>query len=481
MRYLPFGVGVALLWSPLLALLAWGSEPLRPEGLSARQMGLLAQSLGYAAAVGALASGVGLLVALRLWRTGASESHWVQGVLAVLVALPPTVAATSWMGVSQGAGGLWTQGWLPATFLQALAMLPLAVVVLTVSLRRLDGEALDAARVARGPSTRFWRVLLPMLGPALAAAASLSALVSLGDFTVPSLFGASPYALEIFALFSAGEDAVSASWPLLLLALPFAWIAGRWTASLVASRGPRRSEAFELPGPVERIAGAATLFLALAYGSVVLILVLQSRSIAEATAAAAGSLDELAATVRFAGLGALGALALAWATAPTLARGGPLAWLLVLAPVAMPPAVVGMGLARLGALGVEGIDPALATAVRFGPFAAAVLALQRAQLDPQVLDACRIYAPPLRRAVRLEAALLAGAAIAAFGLCFAMGLGELGASLLVVPPGQTTLSLRLYNLLHYGASEDVAALALLVAALPAGVVAATAAAVARRR
>jgi iron(III) transport system permease protein len=41
-------------------------------------------------------------------------------------------------------------------------------------------------------------------------------------------------------------------------------------------------------------------------------------------------------------------------------------------------------------------------------------------------------------------------------------MGELGATLLVAPPGKATLIMRLYNLLHYGASRDVASLCLLL-------------------
>ncbi|MCB8932239.1 MAG: hypothetical protein H6534_02245 [Chthonomonadaceae bacterium] len=483
MRNLPFGFGLALLWSPLVALVLAGSGGPSGAGmLSARQLGLLLESLAYATSVGVLASSLGLLVALRLWRIGATRRPWVQALLAALVALPATVVATSWMGISGGFGQWWTQGWAPATLVQTLVLLPLAVGVLALSLERLDGEALDAARVARSVQPLFWRVLVPSVWPALAAAGSLAALVALGDFTVPSLFGANPYALEIFAMFSAGEDAVSASWPLFVLALPLAWIAGRWTSSLVASRTPRRAQPPALPGPIELLGRAGVSVAGLAFLSALLILVLQSRSLSEAAAAAAGSVDELWATLRFSTVGALLALIIGAATAPFLAhRGGPLAWALVLAPVAMPPALVGMGLARVGALGAAGIDPALAIAVRFGPFAAAVLALQWARIDPLVLDAGRVFATPLRRARGLGLPLLASGLAAAFALCFAMGLGELGASLLVVPPGQSTLSIRLYNLLHYGASEDVAALALLLAALPAVVVAAATASFARRR
>ena len=45
---------------------------------------------------------------------------------------------------------------------------------------------------------------------------------------------------------------------------------------------------------------------------------------------------------------------------------------------------------------------------------------------------------------------------------FLMGLGELGASVLTVPPGFSTLTIRLYNYLHYGATDRVLGLSFLI-------------------
>jgi iron(III) transport system permease protein len=52
-------------------------------------------------------------------------------------------------------------------------------------------------------------------------------------------------------------------------------------------------------------------------------------------------------------------------------------------------------------------------------------------------------------------------------------MGELGATLMVIPPGKATLTMRIYNYLHYGASDTVAGLCLVLAlgVLLAGVLA----------
>jgi iron(III) transport system permease protein len=56
---------------------------------------------------------------------------------------------------------------------------------------------------------------------------------------------------------------------------------------------------------------------------------------------------------------------------------------------------------------------------------------------------------------------VAGAAVAA------LSLGELSATLLVVPPGIEPLSVRLFSLLHYNVEDQVAAITLMLVSMHA--------------
>ena len=61
--------------------------------------------------------------------------------------------------------------------------------------------------------------------------------------------------------------------------------------------------------------------------------------------------------------------------------------------------------------------------------------------------------------------LLAPGLVAAACMVFALSAGELGATLLVIPPGLETVTIRMYNYLHYGSSGAVAGLGLVMTAL----------------
>jgi len=115
--------------------------------------------------------------------------------------------------------------------------------------------------------------------------------------------------------------------------------------------------------------------------------------------------------------------------------------------------------------------PVLAALARFTPLAAIVLLVQLRRIDPLLVDAARVsQVSPLRTWLQIRLPMLAPGLLAAAAVVFALSLGELGATLIVAPPGQATLTMRIYNYLHYGASSTVAGLCLMMvaAALAAG-------------
>jgi len=167
-------------------------------------------------------------------------------------------------------------------------------------------------------------------------------------------------------------------------------------------------------------------------------------------------------------------LPVALALGPFLARRRRTAWgwLLVAAPAVVPAPLVAVGLITLwnrpglDAVYTSSAMPILAAVVRFAPLAAGIVAAQWRRLDPALLDVARVLAPrPRQVVVQVLLPLLAPGCLAAMGVVFVLTLGELGATLLVAPPGRSTLTLRIYNYLHYGAAGDVAGLCLVMLAM----------------
>jgi iron(III) transport system permease protein len=105
------------------------------------------------------------------------------------------------------------------------------------------------------------------------------------------------------------------------------------------------------------------------------------------------------------------------------------------------------------------------------PLAALLPAVQLRLADRLLFDAAALApVPAWRRSALIHLPLPAPGVLAGMGLVGALTMGELSATLLVVPPGHSTLVLRIYNYLHYGASQTVAGLCqvLALAVLAAG-------------
>jgi iron(III) transport system permease protein len=103
----------------------------------------------------------------------------------------------------------------------------------------------------------------------------------------------------------------------------------------------------------------------------------------------------------------------------------------------------------------------LAALARYAPIAALILIAARRRINSRLIEAAALLeTKPIRTWLLIRLPLLAPGLLAAAGVVFTLTLGELSATLLVSPPGQPTLTMRIYNYLHYGASETVAGLTL---------------------
>ncbi len=101
--------------------------------------------------------------------------------------------------------------------------------------------------------------------------------------------------------------------------------------------------------------------------------------------------------------------------------------------------------------------------LRFAPLVAILIEYQLRSVAPELRDAASIEGGWLS-ALRTWAlpAILPALLAAGVGV-FALTLGEGGAAILLIPPGTTTLSVRLLTLMHYAPTSQVSALCLFMA------------------
>ena len=109
------------------------------------------------------------------------------------------------------------------------------------------------------------------------------------------------------------------------------------------------------------------------------------------------------------------------------------------------------------------LAPVLAQFLRALPLATLILGAQFTSLPQDVLDSARSDGAGWWRQLASIALPWCWPAVAA-AACMAMivAMGDLAATLLVVPPGVSPLSVRIFGLLHYGAEDRVSALCLML-------------------
>jgi iron(III) transport system permease protein len=105
--------------------------------------------------------------------------------------------------------------------------------------------------------------------------------------------------------------------------------------------------------------------------------------------------------------------------------------------------------------------PVLVQWIRALPLVSRWLWSQLASVPRDLLEAARSEgAGPMAQLFRVALPLRRVGVAAAALIGFVLAVGEVSATLLVTPPGVTTISVRIFQLIHYGVDDRVAAISL---------------------
>ena len=455
--------------------------------LSARQLGLLIRTVLFAGSVSAATVVVGVLAAGVLWQWTKSPGVWLRWLVLPLITIPPFVHAGAWINAFQAGGDLLNRfhlnapqlgGWTGAGFVEVMAYLPVTTGLALLGLASVSPSLVNAARIQHGSTAVFFRVVLPLAAPQIIAGGCVVFILSLADYSIPSVFQQNVYALELFVQYSQlgspGLAFVSAI-PLLAIAVAVSfWAMGGLRRAAMRPVFVPSSQGSQLSWApwLRRLQLVAVAVLAAQILVPLISLLHGTASLDRLQASVAAAHHELSTSLAVALITALCCLPLALALASQLARPGKPSlfwWVIAILPLAVPAPLVGIGLISawnnpvLGAAYGTLAMPVLASLTRFTPFAALLLLAYLKRMDPGLLDAARVFQRSrIHGWLAVNLHLLAPGLIAAGCVAAALSIGELGATLLVAPPGRATLTMRIYNYMHYGSSASVAGLCLVM-------------------
>lgn len=485
-------------YAPLMAVLTYPAME-DSSGVSSwsgsqleRRAGLLMTSLKVSALAAVLAFVFGTPAGMALSRFRIPFRRLLLPVSCFLLLIPPyltTVALLQLFGARGALTALFPSvfaAWDPYQWWMASVMiawwcLPLVAVSTWMVLRFMPPELEEWAMLHTGTWKTLLRVTFPQALEGGLLGGVLTFLLAWTNFEIPDFLRVRVYAAEVFSQFSAFyqlHGAVSASLPLLIGTA----MAGLTASALHGKLVPvlAGSELYDdkplwSKGWLNRLtAYLIAVFIVLFVGLPVGILFYRSLPLEVYALTWESVKPELALSLRTSILAGVFSCVVGWGMAclivpkPDVER----RWLelFCLIPLAVPAPIVGIGLIRLwnrggwpGWVYRHETIIILAACARFMPLA--VLTWVRGMRRvPAVLHdlACLDGAGWMTWQSRIILPLCGRFALIALILVFAFSMGELGAAVLVVPPGDTTVSVRIYTLLHYGADSMVAALCVIL-------------------
>lgn len=495
----------------LLALAALAATSLAPLGALAlearpgdlfqlfeeRHLTLLRRTLVFGLSVAALAFALGFPFGFLVARTDLPGA----GVLRVLgvapLLIPTLLLAMVWVALVDWSGpvaSVWVMG---------LGLFPLVSLYTARAAERIDGRMEQAARLAGGLPAVL-RADLGLLLPPACAGAALAFTFAINDFAVTDYVSSvgrkfNVYADEVFnnardfrfgsapadGEAPSGSAAVLSGTPLVLLA----GVALALALNL-RRRGAMRTvgSRFEAPTPIPlgrwrwpAFAFAAAVVLVTAVLPIGRLLFEAGGGLEwkyETLQAAFGSAferarEDLTRSLIFAFWAATGATAVGLVVGHAIERARHPRWarlgeLAVLLPIAAPPTLFAVGCLLFWQrqatdhLLHSNYMPAFLYGGHLAPFAILIVTGAVAGLRVELEQSAQLSgAPAWQRLLRIAAPNLAGALAGAWLLVFCFALRELDLSLVIAEANRTAI-VRVFNGVHFGRDEYVAALSLLL-------------------
>lgn len=426
---------------------------------------------------------LGAICAIWAQTLGRRANFLVTALAAISLALPPFLVANAWMHYF-GMTGVWRKwvdfdlySWGGAILLMALLLWPVTFFLVRASLSRLETERLEADSLLKGWRLIRW-VLFPHLRGTLAVASLLSFVLALNHFTIPALLQTKVYSADVWVQFNSTfnyAEAVKIGWPLIVApALMLLGIPKQ--IEVWGARKPLSSGRFaESLGAGWRISiGIISVGLLLASVAFPLAhLFSSSNAWKQLGPVFAAGHPAFSASLITSVAAASGAVVIALLLAKR--KWNAVAWL----PFLIPGVVLGILVIRIfNQSGLAWLYPSLggvvvALAIRYLALPLQAIAQSRRSIDADILAAARADgATPARSFWKIELPLLAGPIFFAWYAAYLFCLWDAETLVMIVPPGGETLSLRAFNMLHYGHTDQVNAICLwliVLAILPLGI------------
>ena len=462
---------------PFILLISGGINIAHPL-LNERRLGLMVNSLQIALLTVLICAVISVFACIginRLFKQG-SVSRWF---FMLMAPVPSYIHALCYMSFIRIMGKLFpgllslsVSGITPCIIVECFCFLPFACAAALTGMDTMEKSEIKAALLFAKADKVFFKIILPKLLPYVTAMGAVIFVLSITDYTIPSLFQVNVYAMEIFSDYSASGQSTHS----LYLSLPPITTASAVIILFFAPLG-------RISQPMKSREGISIRYskgLNTAGKIAVLILILQIILPLLSLVSYVGAFfkdfvpafKELFNSMITGAVTVLIIIPLSFGLALLLSKTAGvkklLLMLVAILPLSVPGALTGIAVLKffsdtfLYVLRDSVFFPAFGMAVRYMPYALLIQYGCYIRMDRERIDAAYLLQKRKGEAFfKVKLAMMAPGIMITSAAVFLLSLGDVGTILMLMSAGREPLSVKIYNYLHYGQSEAVAVFCLM--------------------
>ena len=417
---------------------------------------------------------VGLSLAVLIAKTNIPFRKFISWLYLIPLFIPPSIAAASWINIFGQAQSLYSL--LGTVLILGFCYSPFITILAVAGLTTIDKDTEEAARLDYGDWVSLWKIGLPHSLNYILAGSLFVFVFAVSNYEVPSLLGVKTYPIEIMAQFSSFYNfkmAVVYSLPLIALTTVLIVLAARvmeWKDYFTTLDSQRHPHLIKLKTSAKTI---GLVFVGLVFGFTIFfpfyVFVSEGARIYILQKVFQTSHSEIFYSIFLGIVSAILVVVFSFVYSYFLTRAKGwrkrMLYYLSILPLALSSSVLGVVIIKifnrpwLNFVYTTPVILIVGFILRFAPFAIRILTESIKKIDKSIEESAIISGVGLfKRLIFIFTPLSRAGIIASLAIVFALVMGELGLSVLLVPAGYSTLILKIYNLMHYGSSKLVSGL-----------------------
>lgn len=362
-------------------------------------------------------------------------------------------------------------------FIMILSYFPLTTLILIAGFRNIDYRLEQAAKLLTNKVKILRKIHLPLLIPYVLTSMILVFILSFSEYAMPELLRVTTYTTETLIQFSSFHNfqkATATSLPVLFITILLVLVMGKIMSNkpyitiggIYKSGKPDKLGAFTTPA-VLFISILLFLSIVCPIGSLVALAGSWENYISAFKSSITEILFSLFLSFTGATIGVILCIIMAYGLEKSKGFLKQTLNILTLLPFAIPPAVVGIGLIKLWNRPATVIIYSSLTCViigyliRFSPYGIRIVSSSMKSISKELEEsASLIPKPKIFSFYKIIFPLLFPFLVITWMVSFIFCMRELPTTLLIVPPGKSTLPIKIESILHIGTEQTIASLSL---------------------